>query len=135
METWEKSNGDRRETASRWIRASAAGKTQLKDEDRSGRPLRTSVTEATTVRARAIIDEDPTVALRFLSLELGVSYGSAHDIVRELLRLRKKCSRWIPRLLSEEQKSERVRVCRLWLAEFESNGPKRFSDVATEDES
>ena len=121
------------ETVSRWIRAFAAGKTQLEDDHRSGRP-RTSVTEATTVRARAIIDKDPTFTLRFLSLELGVSYGSAHDIVHEQLGLRKKCARWIPHLLTEEQKSERVRICRLWLAEFEPNGPKRFSDVATGDE-
>ena len=56
------------ETVSRWIRAFATGKTQLEDDHRSGRP-RTSVTETTTVRARAIIDEDPTVTLRFLSLE------------------------------------------------------------------
>ena len=121
------------ETVSRWIRAFAAGKTQLEDDHRSGRP-RTSVTEATTVRARAIIDKDPTVTLRFLSLELGVSYGSAHDIVHEQLGLRKKCARWIPHLLTEEQKSKRVRICRLWLAEFEPNGSKRFSDVATGDE-
>ena len=121
------------ETVSRWIRAFAAGKTQLEDDHRSGRP-RTSVTEATTVRARAIIDEDPTVTLRFLSLELDVSYGSAHDIVHQHLGLRKKCARWIPHMLTEEKKSERVRICRLWLSEFEPNGPKRFSDVATGDE-
>ena len=121
------------ETVSRWIRAFAAGKTQLEDDPRSGRP-RTSVTEAITVRAQAIIDEDPTVTLRFLSLELGVSYGSAHDIVHEQLGLRKKCARWIPHLLTEDQKKERVRICRLWLAEFEPNGPKRFSDVVTGDE-
>ena len=64
-------------TVSRWIRAFAAGKAQLEDDNPSGRP-RTSVTEATTARAEAIIDEDPTVTLRFLSLELGVTYGNAH---------------------------------------------------------
>ena len=37
-------------------------------------------------------------------------------------------------MLTEEQKSERVRICCLWLSEFESGGPKRFSDVATGDE-
>ncbi|XP_076037488.1 histone-lysine N-methyltransferase SETMAR-like isoform X1 [Oratosquilla oratoria] len=83
------------ETVSRWIRAFAAGKLQLEDDHRPGRP-RTSVTKAMTVRARDIIDEDPTVSLRFLSLVLGVSYGSAHDIVHEHLGLRKKCDRWIP---------------------------------------
>ena len=76
------------ETVSRWIRAFPAGKTQLEDDHRSGR-FRTSVTEATTARARAIIDGDPTVTLWFLSLELDVSYRSAHDIVHQQLGLKK----------------------------------------------
>ena len=53
------------ETVFRWIRAFAAGKTQLEDDLRSGRPW-TSVTE----RVQAIIDENPTVTLIFLPLEL-----------------------------------------------------------------
>lgn len=42
-------------------------KIELKDDQFSGRP-RTSVTELTTVRMRSIIDEDPAVTPRFLSL-------------------------------------------------------------------
>ena len=53
------------ETVFRWIRAFAAGKTQLEDDPRPGRPW-TSVTE----RVQAIIEENPTVTLIFLSLEL-----------------------------------------------------------------
>ena len=53
------------ETVSRWIRAFAAGKTQLEDDHRSGR-FRTFVIEATTARARAITDGDPTVTLVFI---------------------------------------------------------------------
>ncbi|MPC18245.1 Histone-lysine N-methyltransferase SETMAR [Portunus trituberculatus] len=100
------------ETVSRWIRAFTAGKIQLEDDHHPGCP-RTSVTKATMVCARSIIDEDSTVTLQFLSLELGVSYGSAHGIMHEHLGLRKKCAQWIPHLLTEEQKSERVRICRL----------------------
>ena len=39
-----------------------------------------------------------------------------------------------PHLLSEDQKKERIRICKQWLSEFEPNGPKRFSDVVTGDE-
>ena len=121
------------ETVARWIRSFASGSTTLQDAPRSGRP-RSSVTAQLAQRASAIIAEDPTITLRFLSLELEVSYGSACSIVHQELGLSKICARWIPHLLTEEQKKERVRICRLWLAEFEPTGPKRFSDVATGDE-
>lgn len=89
------------------------------------------MTEGTTVLPRSIVDEDPIVTLRFLSLELDASYGSAHGMVHEYLALRKKCARWILHLLTEEQKSEQVRIYRFQLAEFEANGPERLSVVAT----
>ena len=66
------------ETVSRWIRTFADGSTDLNDGARSGRP-QSSLTEDTIARARNLIEEDPTVTLRFLSLELGVSYGSCYN--------------------------------------------------------
>lgn len=90
------------DTISSWIRALTAGRTEPEDDHRSGRPP-TFVTEATTVGEHSIINEDPTVTLRFLSLELGVSYSSVYDIVHEQLGLRKTCTQWIPHLLNMNQ--------------------------------
>lgn len=107
METREKSSGDQRgaiesfpdstpsfETVCRWIREGG--------KNSAGR--RSSLWPPSDIRdrslPRAVIDKDPTVTLRFLSLEFGVSHGSGHDIVNEHLGLRKKCARWIPRLLT-----------------------------------
>ncbi len=86
------------------------------------------MTETICTRARTIIDEDPTITIRFLSLELEVNYLSTH--VLEELTLRKKCATWIPYLLSDDQKKDRVLTYMLWMAMFEPNGPKLFSDVA-----
>ncbi len=47
---------------------------------------------------------------------------------------RRSVSRWIPHLLLDDQKKERVQTCMLWMALFEPNGPKLFLDVATGDE-
>lgn len=54
--------------------------------------------------------------------------------MHEHLGLKKKRARWLLLLLTEDQKNERVRICRLCLTEFEPYGLKRFSDVTTEDE-
>ena len=46
----------------------------------------------------------------------------------------KRCARWVPHMLSDDQRSERVRVCHQWLKMFVKDGPKRLSDVVREDE-
>ena len=47
------------------------------DEPDAGRP-RTSVIDSSVEKAEELIGEDPTITLRFLALELGVSCGSQH---------------------------------------------------------
>jgi histone-lysine N-methyltransferase SETMAR len=121
------------DTVARWIRHFSDGRSSLEDEQRSGRPC-TSLSRDIVARAEALIHEDPSVTLRFLSLELGISYGSAHTIMHDHLKRSKKCARWVPHQLSEEQKNQRVQMCQEWLAMFEPNGPKRLSDVVTGDE-
>ena len=121
------------ETVSRWVRSFSSGSTDLQDGARDGRP-KTATTEQLALQAQKIVDEDPTITVQFLSLELGVSVGSAHSILHNNLKLKKKCCRWIPHLLTDDQKKERVRICHLWLSMFEPNGPKRISDVVTGDE-
>ena len=95
-------------TISRWIQYFADGRESVEDEARAGRPT-TSVTDSSVKRAEALIGEDPTITLRFLPLELGVGYGSAHTIIHERLCRSKKCARWVPHQFTTEQ---RVTICR-----------------------
>jgi hypothetical protein len=41
----------------------------------------------------------------------GVSYGTMHNTLHDELGLVKKSMQWVPKLLSEEKKKERVRIC------------------------
>ena len=68
-------------TVARRIQQFTDGRESVEDEARAGRP-RTSVTDSSVERAEALIVEDPTITLRFLALDLGVSYGSAHASCR-----------------------------------------------------
>ena len=63
-----------------------------------------------------------------------MSYGSAHTIMHDKLGRSKRCSRWVPHMLTDDQCKERVRICHQWLQMFSPNGPKRLSDVITGDE-
>ncbi|PAA51606.1 hypothetical protein BOX15_Mlig028961g1 [Macrostomum lignano] len=100
------------DTVARWLRHFLECWDSFNDEPRSGRP-RTSVTEDVVAHADAIIREDWSIMLRFIAYELGVSYGSAHNIMHEQLGRTKTCARWVPHLLTPEQQAERVRICRL----------------------
>ena len=66
----------------------------MADEARAVRPL-TSVMDSSADTAKVLIPEDPTITLRFLALELRVSYGSAHAIVHGQLGRSKGCARWV----------------------------------------
>ena len=57
------------------------------------------MTDSSVERAEELIVEVPTITLRFLGLELGVSYGSAHAIIHEQLGQSKRCARWVPHQL------------------------------------
>uniref|UniRef100_A0A1I8I3D3 MADS-box domain-containing protein n=1 Tax=Macrostomum lignano TaxID=282301 RepID=A0A1I8I3D3_9PLAT len=123
------------DTVACWLRHFLEGWDSFNDEPRSGRP-RTSVTEDVVAHADAIIHEDWRIwsfLLRFIAYELGISYGSAHNIMHEQLGCTKTCARWVPHLLTPEQQAERVRICRLWLQMFEPHGPRQLSDVITGD--
>ncbi len=57
------------------------------------------------VKIDAAIKENRNIRLSLLPNELGVPYGTVQKIVIENLGYRKICSRWIPRKLTDEQKT------------------------------
>ena len=65
---------------------------------------------------------------------MDVSIGTVHKVLHEELGLRKISARWVPHVLTPEQKKNRVSCARQLLDMFEPNGPKRVSDVVTGDE-
>ena len=58
------------------------------------------MTDISVERAEALTVEDSTITLRFLALELGVSYGGALAIVLEQLGRSKRCARWVSHQLT-----------------------------------
>ena len=103
-------------TVAKWIQHFSDGRESVEDEARAERP-RASVTDSSVERAEALIVEEPTITLRFLALELGVSYGSAHAIVHDQLDRPKRSTRRVlhGHQLTTEQKEQRVAICRNWL--------------------
>ena len=67
-------------------------------------------TQALIPAVAASVDRDAWVTVQYLALANQVSISTIFDLLYEELGLEKKCARWVPKLLSLEQKEERIRI-------------------------
>ena len=68
-----------------------------------------------------------------MMVQTGLSHDTIHRIISDHLNLKKLTARYIPKQLSDSQKSKRVRICKENLEKFESDA-RRLCDVITDDE-
>ena len=107
------------------------GKVSIADKPRSGRPS-TSVNPDNKTYADELIRTDRRITVEELASKLDVSIGSAHSIVASL-GYSKVCARWVPRKLTEDHKTERVRCC-TQLLEHHHGDPTFLERIITGDE-
>ena len=81
-----------------------AGKFSVEDDTRPGRP-ETSVTKANIAAVKIVVEQDARLSVRDIASCTGISEGSVQTILKRRLDLRKVCARWVPHLLTEEQKA------------------------------
>nr|XP_042912547.1 protein GVQW3-like [Parasteatoda tepidariorum] len=94
-------------TICRWFAEFKRGRTDTNDAERSGRPVE-AVTPENVSEVTKIIMKDRKVKLREIAEMTQISYGSVFTILHEKLSMKKVFSKWVPRLLSMEQKQQRV---------------------------
>lgn len=126
-----------RPMVSRWRKSFIEGRTTLHDEQRSGRPS-TSRTPNVSDEVARVIDSDRRLTLDEILLRLPpnieLSRATLHRIISGDLRLSKVCARWVPRLLSDQHKEQRVDAALQFLQFFEDEGEGLFDRIVTGDE-
>ena len=70
---------------------------------RSGRPI-SATAEENVDAVKAMVEEDARVTVSQIEQELGISSGSVRMIMHEKLHLSKISARWVPHMLTQEQK-------------------------------
>ena len=90
-------------TISRWFRQFMSGARMLEDDDRCGR-MATTVTQKNVSRIESMIKKDPKMTYAEIQDIMKISSGSLTRILHNCLGVRKRCTRWVPHKLSEEQK-------------------------------
>lgn len=121
-------------TVRRWIRRcnETQGQTPLADEKRSGRPV-TAVTPRNIQRVDEIIREDRRVTTNELCLTLSISKGSVMTIIQQL-GYSKICARWVPRMLTDQNKETRKTIASELLQRFNLEGEEFLGKIVTGDE-
>lgn len=121
-------------TISYWFREFKRGRCTLEDEPRPGRPA-VAVCAENIIATEKLIKENRNITHRDIQEELGIGSSAVDIILHKHLGVRKLASRWIPHLLTEEQKQARVDWCRFMLEKFDGGSSKQVFNIVTGDES
>jgi histone-lysine N-methyltransferase SETMAR len=103
-----------------WAAEFKRGRTSCQDEHGSGRPIEVTTPEMEKKMHKMVLD-DRRLKVHELADMVGISKSAIHRILTENLDMRKLCARWVPRLLTMEQKQRREDVSVECLAKFHSN--------------
>ena len=120
-------------TVFRWIKAFKAGKFSVEDDTRPGRP-KTSVTKANIAAVKIVVEQDARLSVKDIASCTSISEGSVQTILKKRLDLRKVCARWVPHLLTEEQKTQRLKCARELLKTYKGCNSRVISNLLTSDE-
>ncbi|GBP74486.1 hypothetical protein EVAR_58987_1 [Eumeta japonica] len=111
----------------KWFTEFRCGPTSTSDAERSGRPKEV-ITPQIVDKTHEIILDGRRMKVRELAHAVGISTERVHHILHEYLDKRKLSARWVPRLLTLDQKRNRVTTSKECLAMF-SRYPDEFCAV------
>ena len=84
-------------------------------------------------RVREIIHADRRLTIREVAEKVRIAFGTCQKILTEDLQMRRVTAKFVPRLLTVEQKDDCVSIC-TDLHEPAQNDPNFMSSVITSDE-
>ena len=120
-------------TVFRWVKGFKAGKFSVEDDTCPGGP-KTSVTKANIAAVKIVVEQDVGLSVKDIASCTGISEGSVQTILKKRLDLRKVCVRWVPHLLTEEQKTQRLKCARELLKTYKGCNSWVISNLLTGDE-
>ncbi|XP_050028453.1 protein GVQW3-like [Dermacentor andersoni] len=116
-----------------WYNQFEDGRTSVECEPRSGRPS-TCRNDQVIAEVNAVLMRDRRVTIREIAEKVGISPVSAHSIMTEDSAMKRVAAKFVPTLLTVEQKQLRVEVSEDMLDSTNSD-PDFMKTIITGDES
>ena len=116
-----------------WYAEFKRGRTSTDDAERSGRP-KSAVVPENIKNVHKIVLKDRKMKLREIADTLKISEGSVFTTLHEKLGMHKLLSKWVPRLLTPDQKQQRVDDSERCLELFKRNKKDFLRRYVTMDE-
>lgn len=120
-------------TVKDWSRLFKFGRESLEDDPRSGRPNE-ATTDEMVRKLEDLIIENARMTKNQLAEALDISTGSVLHILHEKLGMSKVSCRWVPRMLTVENKRLRVAAANEFLGMCEVDPESVFRRIVTCDE-
>ena len=89
-----------------WHKRFKKGRESVRDYERCGRSKEVRTPELIG-QTKNFMDKDRLVSIETISAQFDVSVGTVLTIIREELKMRKICAKFVPRVLRENQKERR----------------------------
>ncbi|KAK3871575.1 hypothetical protein Pcinc_023296 [Petrolisthes cinctipes] len=86
------------------------------------------------VRLEELINCDRRISLETAAEMVGVTQHTAQTIITNVLGLKRVCKRWVPRLLTPEQRQGRIATCHELADRYEAEGDDFLNRIITGDE-
>ena len=98
-----------------------------------GRPV-SVLTEKNVATVKTLIEEDTCNTLQEIEELSGIHLSSVLKILRQRLGLCEICVRWVPHLLTDEQKQSQLRLASQVIEKYDKCDPCRLEEIVTGDE-
>ena len=85
-----------------WHKRFKEGKRSLRDDERRGRSKEVRTPEFIG-QIKNFMDKDCHVSIETISAQFDVSVGTVHTIICEELKMRKICTKFVPRVLRDQK--------------------------------
>ena len=104
----------------KWHKRFKEGRESVRDDERCGRSKEARAPELIG-QMKNFIDRDRRVSIETISAQFDVSVGTVHTIIREKLKMRKICAKFVLRVLRENQKERRCHDSREMVEQINSD--------------
>src|SRR5436190_21585100 len=116
-----------------WAAEFKRDRKSLGDVERSGRP-KTASTDENIAKVHKIVLDDRQIKVREIAEVMNMSNERVCHILNQHLDMRKLSARWVPRLLTLDQKRVRMKVSRALLVQFRRTKSEFWRRLITVDE-